>query len=190
MITSATPDLYRDYQLTIRIPDLLERLESNANKLYDLAKYVRSMTAGRASEAHTIERVADQIMEMVKDELSISKKLTSFNSSLSSLSSSVMSMSEQSLLLDYIKLLPADAPTPKAKANFWDSLKLTLKKFILSFLKDYTSVGNVYNGGESIDVWVLLGQEQANTVKSIIDDSFTAEYQGNGIMNIVTSESV
>ncbi len=190
MITSATPDLYRDYQLTIRIPDLLERLESNANKLYDLAKYVRSMTAGRASEAHTIERVADQIMEMAKDELSISKKLTSFNSSLSSLSSSVMSMSEQSLLLDYIKLLPADAPTPKAKANFWESLKLTLKKFILSFLKDYTSVGNVYNGGESIDVWVLLGQEQANTVKSIIDDSFSAEYQVNVNMNIVTSESV
>jgi len=190
MITSASPDLYRDYQLTVRIPDLLERLESNAEKLYDLAKYVRSMTAGRASEAHTIERVADQIMDMVEHRLSISRKLSNFNTSLSSLSSSVMSMSEQSLLLDYIKLLPADAPTPKAEAGFWASLKLTLKKFILSFFKDYTSVGNVYEGGESIDVWVLLGQEQANTVKSIIDDSFTSEYKVNVNMNIITAETV
>ena len=190
MVTSASPDLYRDYQLTIRIPDLLDRLKENADALYDLAAYVRSMSEDRASEAHSIERVADQINEMVKDEYSIPNKLSYFNASLSSLSSSVLSMSEQSLLLDYIQLIPENAPTPKANAGFFKSLKMTLKKFIVSFFKDYTAVGNMYEGGEKLDVWVLLGQEQANTIKSIIDDSFSAEKGINVNMNIVSNGAV
>jgi len=46
--------------------------------------------------------------------------------------------------------------------------------FFASFTEDYDSVGNVYEDEEEvINVWVTSGRDQAQTIKRMIDDSFT-----------------
>lgn len=46
---------------------------------------------------------------------------------------------------------------------------------LASFVEDYDSVGNVYDKDKAITVWITTGRDQANTVKRMIDDSFTSK---------------
>ena len=54
-------------------------------------------------------------------------------------------------------------------------LRMNAKPFFYSFFTDYDSVGNTVDGKESLTVWVGSGREQAQIIKTMVDDSFTAK---------------
>lgn len=82
---------------------------------------------------------------------------------------------------------PATAP-PKATASFWGSLVSTVKIFVKSFSKDYSSIS--VGEGESdsrIRVWVSLGREWAEALRDMVDNQFTPAYGTQVEMNVFPS---
>ncbi|MBQ8731425.1 MAG: extracellular solute-binding protein [Oscillospiraceae bacterium] len=190
MITGVTPDTYRDYQLAKRLPTLTEELQSNVDALRDMAAYIRYLSGGEASEAHSIERVYEQIETMIADPDDIPAKLSYFKDNITTLSSWILTASETCATIDYITFLPKNMDYPQVNPGFFEQLWSTLESFWVSFFKDYSKVGNSYDATEAISVWTLLGREQADTFKTIVDDSFTPKYDLNVNMNIIANEGV
>src|SRR5690606_11065860 len=52
-----------------------------------------------------------------------------------------------------------------------------VKTFVNSFFIDYNSIGNVSDAKDqqTITVWIGSGRDQANTMKAMIDETFTSE---------------
>ena len=190
MVTGVSPDTYRDYQLTKRIDGLTDELQRNADALKEMAEYIRDLSNDRASEAHSIERVYEQIQTMIEAPDEIPSKLGYFKDNLNSLSSWILTMSETCTTIDYITFLPKDMEYPKVNPGFFEQALSTLESFWVSFFKDYSTVGNSYEATDAISVWVLLGREQSDTFKTIIDDSFTPSEDINVNMNIIANENV
>ena len=75
--------------------------------------------------------------------------------------------------MDYIVVSGTDVKVKKDKANFFTKFAHETKSFIASFFVDYNSVGDVYNDGEVLKVWVTTGRDQGTILKTMIDDTFT-----------------
>ena len=50
-----------------------------------------------------------------------------------------------------------------------------LGAYIASYTEDYDTIGNVWEKDRSITVWITTGRDQAQVMKSLIDDIFTPE---------------
>lgn len=61
------------------------------------------------------------------------------------------------------------------KAGFWDSLINGIKSFFASFLTDYTVLGKAGEGERALSVWLTSSRDQANLLKSMLDEDFTPQ---------------
>lgn len=189
MITSASPDTFRDYDLEKRIPGIEDKLLEMSEILKEEVEILKSMSKDGASEAHVLERTSIQLKEMAEKPNTIHERLSAFRDGQASLSTWVQSMKEQPINLDYIEFTPLNEEVGNAKPGFFEKTANALKSFGLSFVKDYSKIGNTYEDGEAIDVWVMLGRDQADTLKAMIDDDFTPKYGIKVNLNILNSES-
>ncbi len=82
---------------------------------------------------------------------------------------------EQPIQLDALYLYSPDKTLPKLNNSFISKLAHEIKSLFYSFIINYNAIGNVADSKESrtITVWVGTGRDQANTMKSLIDESFT-----------------
>lgn len=175
MVTGTTPDLYRDYLLEKRMPGLKGEMEQAAADLEEQAERIYSISGGRAAEAETLQIMIEQLRSLAADPDTLPSRLDSFRENLSGLSTWLMSVTEQPLDLDYILFAPPDMPVPQANPNFIQSMADGAKSFFLSFTKDYSNIGNAYSEDEAINVWASFGEEQAATLKALIDEVFTPQ---------------
>lgn len=187
MITSTSPDLYRDYELQKEIPGLLDIMLTSAETLQSQAEAIESMTGFSGSEAALLYRVAEQLQSFVKDPYTIPERLSNFRENISGLASWIMSVKEQPLELDYIAVMAPDTPLPKADAGFLKKLWYGVQSFMASFVLDYNSVGTDAPDEECLEVWVGTGTDQMYILRQLADKSF---YQETGVpvrLKLVTS---
>ncbi|MCL1878480.1 MAG: extracellular solute-binding protein, partial [Defluviitaleaceae bacterium] len=85
---------------------------------------------------------------------------------------------EQSLAVDAIYILPHDAPTPHNGNSWWRQILHEILTLFWSFFIDYNSLPSPVEGEDvrSVEVWIATGRDQANVIRSLIDESFTPEY--------------
>lgn len=50
-----------------------------------------------------------------------------------------------------------------------------MRQFVGSFVVDYNVIGNASESKDSIQVWVNLGRDQVQIIKSMVEDSFTPD---------------
>jgi ABC-type glycerol-3-phosphate transport system substrate-binding protein len=176
MITSVTPDPFRDYQLERDIPELIPGFVEISNRLKAEAKRVKEMTGMSGGEVSLLSEIAHQLDDMVEDIETIPKRLDRFQGNISSLSAFMLRLQEQPLELDYISVMSPDTEIPKANAGFIDNLLFQAQSFIGSFTTDYTSIGASNDNSEKkIRVWFFGGREQAEILKRMVDDDFTTK---------------
>lgn len=188
MITGASPDPFRDYDLAGDIPGLLETLEDSADRLEASADTVtKLMTKG--GDTGILKALARQLRDFCERPDTIPDRLTSFEGNVTSLSTWVTELQNQPLDLDSIFLLQAEAETPRMKAGFFRSLYHELQKFFYSFTEDYNSYSG--NGeGTQITLWTGLGTEQAQILRRMIDEQFTPKTGVSVDMKVVSSSMV
>ena len=75
MITSASPDPLRSYQLEKRVPQLLERLRTQAGVLKGMASELEAVTGQRGGHIATLIDIALMLTRMVDEPNSIPKIL-------------------------------------------------------------------------------------------------------------------
>lgn len=173
MITGSVPDPFNDYYLDKEIPGLIDGFKTVSKSLKTEEKFVSNLTGASGSEATYLKEIAAQLDSFVEDPDSIASRLESFKSNVSSLSDWVLKLKEQPLELDYLVVASDKKSFPKASSGIVSKIAFSTKAFLSSFFEDYNSVGNVSDTKKSINVWVGSGRDQAQIIKSMIDDLFT-----------------
>ncbi len=185
MIIGSTPDTMRDYQLEVKCPDTLKRIEAQYEEVKKLKDMVTEYAQGRkGSETQAIDNLINQLDRIAKKPENIAKQWTAFKDNIVSLSSWILTMSEQPLEIDYMLVCSPDEKKPKVTPGFFKSLLHELRQFFASFVEDYDSIGEVYDDKTDVlDVWILAdgsnitsmtggGRDQATVIKTLVDNYF------------------
>lgn len=175
MITGASPDQYRDYNLQNSVPGMLETFEKCSKELKTLRKKLKEISDDKGTTAGIMDVLAYQLDDMIAAPSSIPMRLSSLNSNISSLSSVAEEIKSQAMDLDYILISSPDTKKPAADDNFFLSLYREAVVFIYSFVTDYDTFA-IEGDNETITVWTNSGRDQAQVLNRMINDMFVPSY--------------
>jgi len=191
MVTGVSPDLARDYQIGRRIPTLEADLRYERDRLERTFEGLLVLSGGNLSERDVVVRNMFQAVDVMLNDLDdIPRRLADFNVRIGGLGTWIMQVLGQSLSVDAIYILSADAPTPTNNDRFLARLWHGVVSLVLSFFIDFNSMGEVGEDGEArtIEVWIgtrpalvagrdqaAAGRDQAIIVRSMIDETFTRD---------------
>ena len=201
-ITTANPDDYADYNLypygssRCRLDVDMQKIFSDcAIQLNEVSKYITNLTGEKSSLNNVLDKLVlqiggkvdangDGVLEDVggfaTKPRNVTKDLATFKSNLSSLGTWILDIQKQSLTIESLFVYTEDETSklPRARDNFFQGLWFKTSGFIQSFWFDYESIGVTDPKGfeREIEVWFLTsadsGREQANVIKSLIDQNF------------------
>ena len=189
MITGASPDSYRDYQLDVKIPDVIEKLGEIRQELTDIMSALDKRKIGN-SELTEMSTLCDQIAGFLKDTDTIPERLESFKTNIGALGNWCVTARKQSVEYDYFVLCGESVGDERVKANIFEKAALEIKSLISSFVNDYNSIGSSYDYEDSITVWISSGRDQANVLKTLIDSDFRYKNTVNVDLKLVTTASL
>lgn len=176
MVTSASADKYRDYQIDRELPELVPKIKECAERLRNCNKKVEELADGSSADSAILVTTANQLKSMAEDPDTIPYRLSSWESNIGSVSSWTLSIREQPLQLDYMIFSGKGFRQERAKANIAEKAVHSLKRFFVSFIKDYSSLEDGKNGTATVlTVWIGTGRDQAETVWQMTNDMFTPE---------------
>ncbi len=175
-VTGTEPDPNVDWNLEESIPNLVPRLHAMARNLDNViqALYDFGVDEG-SSDINTLYEARDTFISMAEDTSSIPGQFETINNLQSNLGLWMNGLSSQSLLLDYILIQSPDVPWQRATAKWHEKSKIAAYDLVSSFTKDYSGIGNVYEGEDVLDVWVARGRDWVDIIKQMIDEEFTPE---------------
>jgi len=173
MVTGATPDKYRDYQIEKNLPDVLEIFKEQKKVLGELTDWLYLQNGGKGEGSAKIDEIILRLKKFLKDPEIIPENLTVFSSDLTGLSDWIQSSTSQPLIIDCIQLLPERETVKSAEANFFKKFVYGTKLFVKSFAKDYGVIGSIHKDEEAVEVWITLGRDQYQILKELIDNDFT-----------------
>ena len=183
--TTTNPDTNRDYQLTEKFPSLfygtaedgsqnkLGEIQKIINELEDISNDIKTISGGGSDKTGVIDSVTALLQKFVDQPRKIPARLSTYNQNISSLGTLLNQLRNLPLGIDYLEVHTADVELPKANANFFRGLWDQIASFFLSFLIDYSSIGETTDSGISdasntIEVWMSAGRDHANDEKLMI----------------------
>lgn len=178
MITSSSPDNYRDYQLEKKIPDLLTKFQAERDRLSLVIDSLKGMTGESGSQEALLLTMRDQLDEMIDRPDKIPQQLNSLKTNAGGLGTWMLTAREQPLQLDALYIISPDQEFPESGNSFLAKVTHELGTFFNSFFIDYNRIGDVSDNSSdsrSITVWVGSGRDQSQTLKAMIDELFTPE---------------
>lgn len=174
-ITGTSPDRYRDYQIRRSIPGIEAMIEVEYERMSLILTELERM-AGKVSDREAgLITMKDQLEELFDDVETMPRRLGQFKQNIGSLGTWITQAIEQPLQLDAIYIQSSDMKEPKINNRWYHKLIHEIKTLFYSFIIDYNAIGNVAdsNSERAITVWVGTGRDQANVMKSLIDEDFT-----------------
>lgn len=192
MITSATPDPMRSYQLELRVPNLLNRLAEQSEIIKEMAEELRSITGERGGHTATLIDLARMLDRMVDRPDSIPNLLREYRDGIGNLGTWIMNTRNQPLQIDYLIVASPGQQLPQARPSTFQTLVHEVRAFTTSFFHDYTGILEIVDDTETLEglsqaapedtddedtlkVWIGIGRDQAQILKQMIEDTFTPE---------------
>lgn len=169
MITGTEPDKYTDYYVHEKIPDLTEDISSLAKRLRTIQSEIETLADSKGSEAASLDRLAAVLKECAESPLKIPEELSVIKDGIASVSVWCCECRDQPLEVDYIELASENSSFSDINAGLFKKISYGFKRFVSSFSKDKEEEN-------SIEVWVTLGRDQAQTVEMLAESEFTTEY--------------
>lgn len=176
-VTGVSPDTYRDYQLEATLPELHDELVE-AQRTVDEALALLDVVAGSNSDKKTVLlTMTDQLDELIEDAEYFVRTISSYKTNVRALGKWITQVISQPLQIDRIFIYSPDVEPDFETAGFGTKLLYEIKRLFYSFVIDYNNIGSVSEegNGETITLWVGSGRDQANVIKSLIDESFTSK---------------
>ena len=189
LITGNKVDKNRDYNFAGLIPEEIKQMGEICKNLQSAVDYINEQAGANGSFVSVIQKIIFQLEIMSTTPRQIPKYLERFQSNLGSLGEWLLSATEQPLKLDKIYIQPANNKTPKANANFFQSLWYSIKGFMLSYSTDYSTIGGEKTGNskDTLTVWVQTGRDQAQIVRELVDESFVKQNDATIKIQVVSS---
>lgn len=104
-------------------------------------------------------------------------KLLRFENNIASLGTLIILLDQQPLEIDYFVVASPCAKLMRGRENTFESMWNGIKSFFASFYVNYASVGMTSREKvTTIDVWLSVGQDQANILRRLINETFTPEH--------------
>lgn len=189
MITGTSPDTYRDYQLDVKIPYVIDKLKSTNKELIDCVEAFDKERIGN-KETTEILTLIDQVNDFVDDSNEIPKRLQTFKTNIGALSDWLITAKQRTVEFDYFVISGKNCREDKVKANFFEKMIFEFKALLSSFINDYNSMENNGNYRDTVDVWITSGRDQANILKAIIDANFVPTNKINTNLKLVQGTSL
>ncbi len=174
-------DKYRDLKLTKYIPDLQDRMYGWVEELEALGESVKQYNPdARSIAAFSFLNVAAGQIRSLADEpdeipYRVNELAISTNSANQFLANQVDTLNKNKIGIDRIYLYQDKAELPKAK-GFFESIYLSIRRFISSFFDQAYSASNVNQ--EHLQIWVSRPRQFVEVMQKLIDEDFTP---GTGI---------
>lgn len=189
MITGTSPDTLRDYSLQTQIPGLITDFTNIAKAFRDEVTRIENLTGSSGSEMSFLLQFAQLLERMAASPDTIPGRLSVLKSDISTLAELLRTITEKPLEIDYIYLARGDYVKPQENAGFWQQLVHEVKLFAASFAADYSLADESGALERQIDVWVMMGRDQAQIIKNMLQDEFTAK-EGIGVNLSVVNVSL
>ena len=187
-ITGVSPDTYRDYQIEASLPGLNAEMVAVRDQLDNAIVSLRA-AAGRTSDKETVLiTMRDQLDYLIKDEERFVKVISTYKQNVRACGNWITQVIGQPLQIDRINIYSPGEQTKVNSNSFWDKLVYEIKRLFYSFVIDYNSLGATGEEGSdnpTITLWVGTGRDQANVIRSLIDESFTSVYGINVNVQLV-----
>ena len=177
MITGTKPDEVRDYRVEKQIPNLLDVFQEERDRLTRIAQNLKELSGHSSDQEALLKTMALQLDEMIDEPDTIPRRLQAYKTNTGGLGTWLQQAREHPLEIDTIYIASQDEQLPEKGMGFWAKLWHELVTFFYSFLIDYNQIGDVDDGSatRSVTVWVGSGRDQANTIKAMIDETFTPQ---------------
>ena len=185
IVTVTKVDVYQDYDLENKIPELINSFKDVRNRMYDISKRIKKVTGSNGSRASILDATEELLDTFIAHPYKISGGLATYKTKIEDIASLLTNMSEQALLLDKITFTPKDAAAPDNSVSFLKKVKFSLNKFINSYRSDNKS--NAHK--KHINVWVSTGRDQAQIIKQLINNDFVQKNDIDVELNIVDTGS-
>ena len=179
-LTGANPDKYRDYGFYRIMPDTIIDLKVQADLLQEVATNLATLAGVKSTNTATIEKVVTLLKRMHGDEDEIARNLDQLKSYLGTLGTTLSDSKTQPLQMDYLVIQSAEEKLPKAKPNFFQSFAHEMSSFFMSFFRNYDRMGATVENvddEEVVEVWLATGRDQAQVVRTLINNDFTPVYE-------------
>ncbi len=186
-ITGADPDEYRDYNFNGLIPETIKDLYMQYVELDTVSKLITEINGVKGSNTATLDNIARVLKTMALNEDEVAKNMSQLKSYIGTLGTWLNNVRNQPVLFDYIQIQPAGAELPKGEANFFQAAWFEIQSFVASFFTDYSNLGasgEELSEAQQIDVWVSTGRDQAQVIRSMCDNQFSAYLEQNGYNKI------
>ena len=192
-LTGTTPDEYSDYSFSRVMPDVLvdmvvqsRRLDNDNPEKYgvSIAERLTNMAGQKSSNVGTLQKVAQLLHEMGTDEDEIAKNLEQLKSYIGTLGTFLSSAKTQPLEVDYFVIRGSEQYGAnasdynykvKANANIFQAAWHEIKSFVMSFFRDYNSMGSmsVVTEEGAVEVWLATGRDQSQVIRNLINNDFS-----------------
>ena len=176
VLTGANPDRFRDYNLAQIYPEAIEAMDLESKRLYKIVDDIVATTGEQSDRAASALTLAVQLEQFVENNDRITESFSNFKDNITSLGTAMQNMSESKLDVDLIMITGEKAEIPSVHENFFESVAHEVRSCVSSFFVDYNSLGNKYDASDDVlDIWITTGRDQSTVLKTMVDDTFTAE---------------
>jgi ABC-type glycerol-3-phosphate transport system substrate-binding protein len=192
MIVGPAPDLNRDYNFTILIPDQLKKLKTLSDKTKQVYKDFINVAGLNGQQGQVMLNAAKIADEMSSRPDRIPYDFATFNTYIGALGTLLNQIQRQPVEIDYISIISPNQQFKSVDAGFIGSLSFALKQFFTSFYTDYTTIGTAK--ADAVKVWIgngsTGGRDQANVLNSMISNYFTSKENINVNLQLVPMGSL
>ena len=175
VLTGVNPDRFRDYKLDQVYPEAIEAMDLESKRLYEIVDKMTDITGQKSDRAATALTLANQLEKFVRDNDRITESFSNFKDNITSLGTAMQNMSESKLDIDLIMITGENAKVPAVHENIFQSIGHEIRSCASSFFVDYNSLGDKYDDTEEVlEIWIATGRDQSTVLKTMVDDTFTA----------------
>lgn len=187
-ITGVDPDTYRDYQIEASLPGLNAEMTAVRDQLNRAIDDLRT-AAGRTSDKETVLiTMRDQMDYLIEDEERFVKVVATYKQNVRACGTWITQVIDQPLQIDRINIYSPDETVSVSSNSGLDKFGYEIQRLYYSFVIDYNSLGATDTEDEenkTITLWIGTGRDQANVIRSLIDESFTSVYGINVNVQLV-----
>ncbi|HET7615454.1 MAG TPA: extracellular solute-binding protein, partial [Bacillales bacterium] len=175
MATGNTKDLYRDWHITERIPDIVPRLKELSKVLREQYRYLQTLSETNPDQARNLVISADQLDRLASEPEKIPVRFEQLSKGTDSITKKLgnllLTLADQPLQLDKIYVF-ANTKLPDPEASVWLRMKSAVVSFFSSFTRDYTTISHA-DDREALKIWVNRPRQYVMLMQQLADQYFT-----------------
>ena len=175
-VIGTKPDTYRDYQIDKVLPNLNGELVEVRDILNEAIARLEEVAGHNTDKKAALLSMRDMVNDLIKDEERFVRIVKQYRINVRACGNWIATVINQPLQVDRINVYSPDVEITYEKTSFLAKLWFEIKRLFYSFIIDYNRIGSIVESEDqkAITIWVGSGRDQANVLKSMIDESFTA----------------